>query len=409
MRILILSQYYDPEPIPKPAELAEELARRGHQVSVLTGLPNYPTGRLFPGYGLRLYKRETIRGIPILRVFEVPYHSGSSLGRFLNYGSFMFAASGAAATIVRPDVVYVCHPPLTVGVPAWVLRLVKGCPFVYDVQDVWPDEAIFAGMMREGIVSRLLRVLETAVYKRASRIVVATAGARDNLLGKGVPAGKVSVVPNWIFGEGLVQASRADEEAARALLASDGAFTVTFAGNTGLVQGLDGMLEAARQCLPRTDIAFRIVGDGSDLPRLRKLAERLELKNLRFLGRLPSSQMPAVLAASDALLVTLRPGPLMDLALPTKTLAYLAAARPVLVAAGGAAEQLVRDCDAGLTVRPGEPQDLARAIQQLAAMSAAEREAMGQRGRDWVSRRFARQQLVDRLEALLLEAAADVS
>jgi glycosyltransferase involved in cell wall biosynthesis len=385
---LVLSQYYDPEPIPKPSELAEELVRRGHDVSVLTGLPNYPTGRLFPGYSLRPYKNETIRG------------------RFLNYGSFMLAAAAAAPAIMRPDVVYVWHPPLTVGATAWALRTLRGCPFVYDVQDVWPDEAIFAGMMHEGFISKALRVLETAVYKRASHIVVATAGARDNLLAKGVPADKVSVVPNWIFGDGLSLPISADVETARSLLAAETAFTVTFAGNTGLVQGLETMLEAAKLLMPRTDIAFRVVGDGSDLPRLRKLAEKLGLTNLRFLGRLPSAQMPAVLAASDALLVVLRPGPLMDLALPTKTLAYLAAGRPVLVASGGAAEQLVRECDAGVIARPGEPQDLATAVQQLAAMPPLEREAMGRRGRDFVSHRFARTQVIDRIEALLVQAAS---
>jgi colanic acid biosynthesis glycosyl transferase WcaI len=405
MRILILSQYYEPEPIPKPAELAEELLRRGHDVSVLTGLPNYPTGRLFPGYSMQAYKRETIRGIPVLRVFEVPYHSGSSIGRFLNYGSFMLAAAAAAPAIKKPDVVYVWHPPLTVGVTAWALRVLKGCPFVYDVQDVWPDEAIFAGMMREGVVSKALRVLETAVYKRASHIVVATEGARDNLVAKGVPDKKVSVVPNWIFGDGLEPPAKADVESARSVLGADAAFTVTFAGNTGLVQGLETMLDAAKLLLRRTDISFRVVGDGSDLPRLRKLAAKLGLTNLRFLGRLPASQMPALLAASDALLVVLRAGPLADLALPTKTLAYLAAGRPVLAAAGGSAEALVRECAAGLAIPPGDAAGLAAAIEQLVAMSSEERDAMGRRGRDWVARRFTREQLVDRLETLLLEAA----
>jgi glycosyltransferase involved in cell wall biosynthesis len=379
--------------------------RRGHDVSVLTGLPNYPTGRLYSGYGLRAYKRERIRGVPVLRVFEVPYHSGSSLGRFLNYGSFMLAATAAAPAIKKPDVVYVWHPPLTVGVTAWALRVLKGCPFVYDVQDVWPDEAIFAGMMREGVVSKVLRVLETAVYKRASHIVVATEGARNNLVAKGVPDKKVTVVPNWIFGNGLDLPATADVERARSLLGADGAFTVTFAGNTGLLQGLETMLDAANLLLRRTDIVFRVVGDGSDLPRLRKLATKLRLTNLRFLGRLPASQMPAVLAASDALLVVLRAGPLADLALPTKTLAYLASGRPVLAAAGGSAEALVRECAAGLAIPPGDAAGLAAAIEKLVAMSSEERDAMGQRGRDWAARRFTREQLVDRLETLLLEAA----
>lgn len=405
MRVLVLSQYYDPEPIPKPSELAEELAMRGHDVSVLTGLPNYPTGRLATGYRLQPYKRETIRGIPVLRVFEVPYHSGSSVGRFLNYGTFMVAAAAAAPVIPRPDVVYVWHPPLTVGVAAWAIRLIRGCPFVYDVQDIWPDEALLAGMMREGVMARALRVMEKAVYKRASHVVVATDGARNNLLAKGVPEEKVSVVPNWIFGDGLGLPADATVKSARVLLAANGAFTVTFAGNTGLLQGLGNVLQAARILSHRSDIAFRVVGDGSDLPRLKELAKSLALTNLRFLGRRPSSEMAAILAASDALLVVLRSGPLTELALPTKTLTYLASARPVLVAAGGAAEQLVRECDAGLSVPPDDPQALAAAVERLAAMTPDARELMGQRGRQWVSERFTRAQVVDRLETLLIKAA----
>jgi colanic acid biosynthesis glycosyl transferase WcaI len=405
VRILVLSQYYDPEPIPKPSEVAEELATRGHEVSVLTGLPNYPTGRLASGYRLQTHKRETIRGIPVLRVFEVPYHSGSTAGRFLNYGSFMLAAAAAAPVIPRPDVVYVWHPPLTVGVAAWAIRLTRGCPFVYDVQDIWPDEALLTGMMREGFMARALRALEKSVYKRASHVVVATHGARSNLLAKGVPEEKVSVIPNWIFGDGLALPAPADVEDARALLAANGAFTVTFAGNTGLLQGLETLLHAARTLSHRSDIAFRVVGDGSDLGRLRDLAKKLVIPNLRFLGRRPTSEMAAILAASDALLVVLRSGPLTELALPTKTLTYLASARPVLVAAGGAAEQLVRECDAGVSVPPDDPHALAAAVEELAAMAPDQRELMGRRGREWVSKRFTRRQVVDHLEALLIEAA----
>jgi colanic acid biosynthesis glycosyl transferase WcaI len=405
VRILVLSQYYDPEPIPKPSELAEELAMRGHDVSVLTGLPNYPTGRMANGYRLQPLKRETIRGVPVLRVFEVPYHSRSAVGRFLNYGSFMLAAAAASPLIARPDVVYVWHPPLTVGVAAWAVGVARGCPFVYDVQDIWPDEAVLAGMMREGFMTRALRVMEKAVYRRASHVVVATHGARNNLLAKGVPEEKVSVVPNWIFGDGLTLPVPAAVESARTLLEANGAFTVTFAGNTGLLQGLETLLHAARALAHRSDIAFRVVGDGSDLARLRDLAKKLELPNLRFLGRRPASEMAAILAASDALLVVLRAGPLTELALPTKTLTYLASARPVLVAAGGAAEQLVRECDAGISVPPDDPQALAIAVQQLAAMAPHERDLMGRRGREWVSKRFTRGQVVDQLEALLIEAA----
>ncbi|MDP9227245.1 MAG: glycosyltransferase family 4 protein [Actinomycetota bacterium] len=407
MQVLVLAQYYAPEPVPKPAEVAEELTRRGHSVTVLTGFPNYPSGALAAGYRLGPFLREVIHGVPVLRVFEVPYHGRSAFWRSLNYLSFDFAAAMAAYAIPRPDIIYVFLPPLTVGVSAWLLSALRRTPFVCDLQDIWPDEAIMSGMMREGLISRSLRVLERFVYSRASHLLVITEEARDNILQKGVADHRISVLPHWYPAEqSFEQPPRAEvlEQARRDLRAGD-QFVVTFAGNLGLVQGLSTVLEAASRLRSRSDIAFRFIGDGSDRQRLERMARELKLETVAFLGQRPSVQMAPLLAASDALLVQAAPGPLNQLLLPTKTLAYLAAGRPVIAAMDGATATLIREADAGLTVPPGDPVALANAIQRLAGLSRAQLADMGRRGRRFVAERFDKSRIMDRLEAVLTEHA----
>lgn len=406
MRVLILSQYYDPEPLPRPVEVAEELTRRGHDVTVLTGLPNYPSGRLASGYRLWPYRKERIRGIPVIRVLEIPYHGPSAARRILNYGSFAISAALAAFTLRRPDAVFVCHPPLTIVIAAWALKRIRGTPFVYDVQDVWPDAVLRSGMMREGRAARILRRLERFAYSHASRIVVVTEGARQNLLAKGVPGEKIVAIPPWPYGAPETAPSAAAIERARVELGGGGRFVVTFAGNIGVVQGLETVVRAAALLAERSEIAFRIVGDGMDRQRLVELAASLGLENIRFLGPRPMAEIPALLAASDACLVHLSAGPLTDLYLPAKTLDYLWAGRPIVMAMTGEAADLVRSYAAGVTVPPDDPEAMAKAMRELVALPVEQRVAMGERGRACVTERFSRERLMTRIEEVLIDAAA---
>lgn len=406
MRVLILSQYYDPDPISKPSEVAEGLKRRGHDVTVVTGLPNYPSGTLHAGYHIVPWMRERFRGIPILRVFELPYHGRSAVGRIANYASFMTSGIVGGLFVSRPDVIYVWHPPLTVGAAAAIIGALRRVPFVLDVQDIWPEAVIYSGVLREGFLADVMRKLERFVYGRAQRILIPTDGARRNLLGKGVPPEKLIVLPNWISGEVAVAPSTDSVRRARAELDADDAFVVTFAGNLGVLQDLDTVLEASAQ-LHRypTKIAIRIIGDGSERKRLEHVARSRGLENVRFLGPYESKRMPAFLAASDALLVHLNAGDLNRLILPTKVITYMAAARPVIAATGGAAGELIDRSRGGLSTRGGDPATLAAAIIDLAELPDAERKAMGDRAREVALAEFDRERLIDRLGAVLAKAA----
>jgi colanic acid biosynthesis glycosyl transferase WcaI len=407
MRILVLSQYYAPEPIPKPVDLAVALARRGHDVTVLTGFPNYPSGRLYDGYRLRPMRREIIDGVPVVRAFELPYHGRSALGRLANYGSFMLAAPLASTRLGRFDVIYVWHPPLTMGVAAWLVSLITRAPFAYDVQDIWPDAAVLSGLLRPGVFVRLLSRLERFVYRRAAHLFVATDAARTNLLDKGVPPDRVTTMSHWVD-EALLTDRTGSAEAAdlRRRCGWEDRFVVMFAGNLGLVQGLDTVLQAAAR-LRDTDVHLVFVGDGVDRPRLIAMTTDLDLRDrVTFIDRQSPEALSAYHAAADALVVHLRRSPLSDFVIPLKTASYLAAGRPIVAATGGAAGELVERAGAGCAVSPDDPEALAAVLRRLRALPADERAAMGDRGRAFARARLAAGVVVPQYEAELARIAS---
>ena len=274
MRVLILSHYYSPEPIPKPSDLAEELSRNGHSVSVVTGFPNYPSGILYPGFKLGLVKRETSGGIRVVRTYEFPYHGTNSIGRILNYLSTMITAPLGSFFVPRSDVMYVWHPPLTIGVSAWLISRLHGIPFIYDVQDIWPESVVLSGMLHNTFIIGLLSRLERFIYRRAAHIFVVTRGARENLLGKGVNPEKVSVMPHWIDETKSAGVACETRERIRGTYGWTGKFVSLFAGNIGIVQGLDTVVRAAA-LLPRDNSCLiSLVGDGADKQRLLTLRDR---------------------------------------------------------------------------------------------------------------------------------------
>jgi len=404
MKVLVLSQYYQPEPIEKPSELAEGLARRGHSVAVVTGFPNYPSGRPYPGYPLRFLRKETVSGVLVVRTLLFPYHGHSVLGRILNYGSFVVSSFLAAWFAPPCDVIYVRHPPLTIGIAAWLIARVKGCGFVYDVQDIWPESVVWSGMLHNRFPIWFLHRMENFVYRRAKHLLVVSAEAKRNLVSKGVPRRKISIGRRWVD-EGLFAVESEETRAkTRDGYGFGSHFVVMFAGNLGLVQGLDTVLFAARilkTLAARVLIVF--VGEGADRERLGRLRTELQLTNVQFVERQPTAAMPGLMAAADALLVHLRRGPLAELAIPAKTMAYLAAGRPIIMAVSGPAARLVTDARAGAALEPDKPGALAGEILRMSRMPAGEREQMGRNGRDYLIAHYAKQDVLSEYEAVLAE------
>jgi glycosyltransferase involved in cell wall biosynthesis len=402
MRVLILSQYYKPEPVPKPSELAESLRNRGHEVSVLTGYPNYPSGTLYEGYRLRFAEHTEIDGIPVVRAFEYPDHGTRAAGRIANYVTFMLSAPLASLMAPRCDVIYVWHPPLTVGIAAAIIARLRRVAFVYDVQDIWPESAVLSGMLKPGPLVRFMSWLERVVYRQADHILVTTDGARQNLVAKGVPEGKVSVMRHWIDDRVFTIVGEEARTVIRTREQWGDRFVVLFGGNVGLVQGLDTVIDAAAALPASSNTLVVIVGDGTDRQRLQSRVQALGLEQrVQFLGRQPPESMPGFFAAADALLVHLKKSELSRLVIPTKTLAYLASGRPIIMAMEGAAAELVTTAAAGVAVPPDDAARLADAMEAMRRLSDVERTAMGARGMAYLSAHFTREVVIPEYEALL--------
>ena len=402
MRILMITQWFDPEPTFKGLLFARELQRLGHEVEVLTGFPNYPGGRVYPGYRLRPWQREVVDGIPVLRVPLFPSHDQSGLKRALNYLSFACAASVGSLFLKRPDVAYVYHPPATASLPAMILNALRGVPFVYDIQDLWPDTLAATGMMENGAVLRGVGGFMDRVHRRATRIAVLSQGFRVKLIERGVPEHKVSVIPNWTNEDktdlSLPPAQRARE------LGFAGKFNVVFAGNMGRAQALDTVLDAAEQ-LRGEAARFVMIGGGVEEGRLRESARERGLSNVDFLPRRPPSEIGEILALADALLIHLKDDPLFAITIPGKTQASLRAGKPLLMGVRGDAAALVQEAGAGLTFPPQDAGALAAAVRELMALPPEERRRMGERGARYYEEHLALRVGAARFAELLAAAA----
>lgn len=401
MRILILTIYHDPEPIPKTGELARELRRRGHDVHVVTAFPHYPDGDVYPGYRLALWRREVREGVPVLRTYIYPYHGTSSLRRMVNYISWMLSSMLAAVLTPKCDVIYAWHPPLTVGVTARFLRWWKKAPVVLDVQDLWPESALASGMMREGRLVKFLYQLADWVYARADRILVVSNEARDYLGTRGVPASKTAVAKHWIDES---MSRRPQPRDVRAELGLGAGMIVMFAGNLGMVQGLETLIAAA-DLLRDAPVTFVIVGDGSDRARLQDDVAARKLTNVIFAGRFPASEMPELLAAADLLVVHTRASSVAEHAVPTKMLAYLAAGKPILCGMTGAAASVMAASAAGWITPPGDAPAMAKAIREAMDAGPDRRAELGRAARRYFDAEFEKQHILGEYERELINTA----
>lgn len=375
IRVLLLTQWFDPEPTFKGMIFARELVRQGFDVEVLTGFPNYPRGRLYPGYRIKGLQRECHEGVRVTRVPLYPSHDHSAIRRVLNYLSF------AASSLVyglwagrRVDVVYVYHPPLTVGITASLIRLVWGVRMVCDIQDMWPDTLRATGMIKSPQVLEIVDRFCKWVYKQADAIVVLSPGFKRLLLDRGVPESKINVIYNW-----------ADESALTSPVGDlppefpgEDQFRIVFAGNMGKAQALEIVLDAA-ELLQRDGekIRFVLVGGGVEVDRLRRCATERRLRNVVFLPSMPMSEIGTLLKAADALLVHLRSDPLFEITIPSKTQAYMVAGKPIIMGVDGDAAELILQSGGGVVAKSGNAEALASAAKQLASLGDEERRQMG--------------------------------
>lgn len=403
MRILYLTQWFEPEPIGKGASFVRAMIERGHEVEVVTGFPNYPAGKLYPGYRLRLHKADNVNGIAIHRVALYPNHDRSSFKRILNYFSFVFSATFYGIFRAgRFDVIY-AYPPPTVGLAAAAIGLVRRRPFVQDIQDLWPESVTGSGMAGTRRMASVLNVMCNFVYRRAARIVAQSQGMAARMIERGVPADKVDIIFNW-----------ADE----ATLAPQGlcdpgdygigeGFTIVYAGNLGRMQGLGTLVRAAHLAATRAPrLRLLLIGDGIESDTLRSLAEELGADNVRIAPGVAKDQIADILAAADVATLHLRDDPLFEITIPQKTQFYMAMGKPVLVCVRGEASAIVTEAGAGIAAEPDNPEAIAEAMVRLAQLPADELAAMGERAREAYVREFSLAAAAEATETALSGAIA---
>lgn len=417
MRVLLLSQYFPPEVGATQArahDMARALVRSGHEVTVVTELPNHPVGRLAEEDRGKWFERTELDGIEVIRVWVKTSPSKTFWNRIAFYSSFMAMAILAGIFRVSGsfDVIYATSPPLFVGLAGAILGVLRATPLVFEVRDPWPAAAVALGELRSRHAIRAAEWIESLCYEQASRVVTVTESWRRLLLQRGVPEEKIRLVPNGANLE-MMRPQLAEAAELRRSLGLEDSFVVLFAGLHGIAQGLDAVLDAAEKLRDEEDIQLVFVGEGPVKSRLAERAKELRLDNIRFLAQVARARVPAFFSMADTALVPLRSVGLLEGAVPTRLLDAWACGCPALVAAGGEARALVVEARGGVCVAPEDAEAMARAIIELRD-DPESRRLMGENGFRFVRARFDRKvqarQLVESLEELVAgETAASWS
>ncbi len=401
MKILYVSQYFPPEmgaPAARAAELSRHWAAAGHEVTVLTGFPNHPTGVVPPEYRdkfRRLVAHEHTDGVNVVRTWLLPFPNRNAYKRMLNYSSFCASAASTGLFLSRPDVVIATSPQLLVGLSGWWLARWKRVPFIFEVRDLWPESLAAVGMGKENsLLHRTLAKIAGFLYRHSDRVVVVTPAFEDYLVEhRRVPREKISVVEN-----GVETQLFAPEPATglRRELGVDGKFVVSYIGTMGMAHGLETIIAAAVQLRDTNpEIVFLLLGEGADKDRIVALAHDRGLNNLRFVDQQPREKIPAHICASDVCLVLLKKTDLFKTVLPTKMLEFMSCARPVILGVDGQARTILEEAGGGLAIEPENSDALVNAIRSLAANREMARE-LGRNGREHMIRKFSRHQTAEK-------------
>lgn len=391
MKILVVCQHYWPEPYPL-ADVCEELVRRGHRVRVITGVPNYPLGYIYPGYRKRQNRDELHNGVEIHRTFTIGRRN-NRLFRVLNYFSFALSSLFYALRLREEfDVVFANQSsPVLMAGGALAYGKKHGKKVVLYCLDLWPASLAAGGVRADSIVYRLFHRVSGWIYRAADRILISSEPFRDYLKENfRIPDEKICYRPQYadVLCEGAVPREKQTVD-------------LLFAGNIGAAQSVPTILRAAKILEGEPRLRWHIVGDGSELARCRRMAEDMGVKNVVFHGRQERSAMPGYLAMADAVLLTMFADPLVALTLPGKTQTYMAAGKPILGAADGAAARTIAEAACGFCAAAEDAAGLAEAVRRF--LACPDKERLGQNARAYYEQHFTRTAFMEHLESELAE------
>ena len=412
MRILFLTHYYPPEvnaPATRTHEHCREWAAAGHDVHVVTCFPSHPAGRLFAGYRRQWYRYDHMDGVHVHRVWTYLAANRGTARRTINYLSFAVSGAWRAWRLGSFDVAVGTSPQFFCAAATWIVAGLRGLPWVFELRDLWPESiAALGAIRRQSIPMRWLERLELRLYRDAAAVACLTRSFMTMLEARGVDAAKLHFLPNGILPEFWAGGNR--DETRRELGLAGGEVLVSYVGTTGMAHGLVAGLDAAGLLeVLAPEVRLLIVGDGAELEELRAAAEARRLSNVRFTGLVSRTRIPSLLAASDIMLVTLRPSDVFKTVLPSKMFEAMAARKPIVLGVDGEARDTLLRAGAGVAVAPGDADALADAVCAL-ARDPVLRAALGESGAAYVEREFSRRTWGARylavLEAVSTPAAA---
>lgn len=389
-RLSYVTQWFPPEPVLVPLEIPRALRSHGWTIRVLTAIPNYPDGKVRAGYPATRPVTETTEGFEVRRTPLYPYHGESAFKRILNYLSWAVSSCVLGSPASRgADVALVYSSPATAALPALLHNRLFGTPFVLMIQDLWPDSVFASGFLEKGLTQRLteaaLNAFVNMSYRRAGHIVVTSPTMAGVLESRGVPAGKISLIYNWVDEDVYCPRGRTDRVRADLALRADD-FILLYGGNHGPAQGLSALVEAVGLLPSERNCHAVLIGDGIEKEALQDLARRVAPGRVHFLDPIPAAQMPALMASADIQFVSLADRPLFRHTMPSKVQAALATGLPSIVAIRGDAADVVSTAGAGIPATPGDSSSIAHALSRAQDMGADALRVMGVAARNLYER-----------------------
>ncbi len=399
MNILIVTQYFYPENF-RINDFAQEFQSRGHKVTILTGIPNYPRGHYYAGYGIFKKNREIYQGMEIFRSPLIPRGSGSPLRLALNYISFVFGSIFTSVYLLNKkfDIIFVFEPsPITVCLPAIFIKKIKNIPICFWVLDLWPESIASAGNLKTKIIPKILNPLVKFIYTNSDKILVSSRGFINSIVRKGINKNKVDYFPQWA--EPIFKPVKSNKNTLDFI--PPNSFKIMFAGNIGEAQDFPSIIEAAIILKAKKNIHWVVLGGGRKEDWVKSEIKKNKLENcFHMMGNYPLEKMPDFYAQADCMLFSLKKEYIFSITIPAKVQTYLACAKPVLAMIDGEASKIIDNAQAGLTCPSKRPELLAKNVNKLSSLSQNELNKLGQNALNYYKNEFERTMLMDRMESI---------
>lgn len=402
MKILLVTQYFYPENF-KGNDIAFEMQKKGHEVTVLTGIPNYPKGKFFKGYGYFKRRRETVNGVKVIRTFLIPRGNSTAIPLMVNYFTWFIFASFYAVYLAlskKFDKIIVQQlSPVMMGLPAVVVKKIQKIPVYFWVLDLWPESLESAGGIKNKKILGFFESMVKFLYRNSDKILISSKGFKQSILKKGNFEDKIIYFPNWA--EKSINESKQNVEINLPKFPSG--FNILFAGNVGVAQDLVNAIKAMEIVLKQNKkINFLILGDGRDRKRLEKLVlEKNIEKNIHFFGKYPIETMSYFFSKADCMFVSLKNEPIFSLSLPAKVQAYMSVGKPIISMMNGEGYNIINEADCGFAVHAEDYKDLADKILEIEKLPVIERQRLGENGKSFYQENFVLENCISNLEKII--------